>query len=106
MATSLAALRPRNTAGAAPSNARPSTQTMSSLGSSGSRGGGFLPSAAPTSSSPKPVPLSKPLRPRSRAESRTTCAAWSGERSGRAARIQATAAETIGAEKLVPSRRM
>ena len=41
-----------------------------------------------------------------RAEIRMVCATWSGERSGRAARTHATAAETIGAEKLVPSRRM
>ena len=60
-------------------------------------------SAAPTSSSAEAGRGSQPLRPRSRADSRTTWATWSGVRSGRAARTQATAAATIGAEKLVPS---
>ena len=47
-----------------------------------------------------PCRASQPGWPTSRAPSRTTCATWSDVSVGRCARTQATAAETIGAEKL------
>ena len=85
--------------------ALPLTQTRLSLGSAGSWIGslsaGTL-SAAPTLSTPKPVSASQPGRPTSRALRRTAWTTRSGVSSGRAARTHAIAAETIGAEKLVP----
>ena len=85
---------------------RPFTQARLSLGSAGSAGGSRLAStasAAPMLSTPKPVSGSQPGRSTSRAVSRTAWTTWSGLSSGRAARTQAIAAETIGAAKLVPS---
>src|SRR3954452_11582422 len=75
---------------------------MSSLGSDGSGGGALKVSALPTDSSPKPVFGSQPGVSRSRADRRIACAIWSSVSVGRAARTQAAAAATIGAEKLVP----
>ena len=75
---------------------------MSSLGSAGSGGGAAYWSAAPTLSTPKPVSGCQPGWSWSTADSRTAWLTWSAVSSGRAARTQATAADTIGAAKLVP----
>src|SRR3954452_11888697 len=81
---------------------RPFTNSRSSLGSSGSAAGAAWGSAPGGWRTPNPVEACQPGLPTSRAPRRTTCAAWYGVSSGRAARTQATAAETIGAENDVP----
>ena len=82
------------------------------MGSSGSWIGSLstgICSAAPTLSTPKPVSGSQPgrLTPSGATTSvalrLTASTTRSGVSSGRAARTQAIAADTIGAEKLVPS---
>ena len=79
---------------------------MSSFGSSGSRTGVGNASADGMFSIPKPVARSNPGASMSWAEKRMTSKSWVLSSSGRSVQTQADAAETIGAEKLVPEAKM
>ena len=79
------------------------TCTTSSFGSPGSPRGIGAASAAAMSMTPKPVLGSKRCGPRGRALSRSSSATWLALRFGRTVQIQAAAALTSGAAKLVPA---
>ena len=81
------------------------TSLTSSFGSSGSRGGTGAASAFGMSSSPQPDCGSKPAGPMSRALRRISSKIWVTSSVGRTVQTHAAAADTIGAEKLVPSSR-
>ncbi len=101
--TSRAALTRVATSAFACGNTPPATTwATSSFGSCGSRGGIGAASAAGMSSSPNPVRMSKPGTSTSFAVERSRSASCVTLIAPRTVLIHAAAAETIGAEKLVP----